>query len=168
MPPRREQDDNAPLSDYERYLLLKLFKAGGEIPPEFWASVRSKMEVDGPRLLAADLSGIKGEERRLVGASGEPAFGGAWVNYDSFRPAAFWKDVLGIVHLEGIIKDGAISTTAFTLPAGYRPPGSNCHFPASAGGYAELIVDSAGVVMPSIAPGGFLYFSLYGISFRAA
>ncbi len=67
---------------------------------------------------------IKVETPHVVGGSGEPAFQNSWVNYDTstFRGARFWKDAMGLVHLEGLVKNGAAApSTIFTLPAGYRP-----------------------------------------------
>lgn len=37
---------------------------------------------------------------------------------------AYWRDPLGIVHLQGSAKSGAHNTVIGTLPAGYRPPGN--------------------------------------------
>lgn len=52
-----------------------------------------------------------------------PTFVNSWVNYDStvFNPAGYRKDALGYVHLRGLIKNGTVNTTFFTLPTGYRP-----------------------------------------------
>ena len=57
-----------------------------------------------------------------IGAAGEPAFVNSWANFGGgFSTAAFAKDSLGFVHLKGTIHNGT-ANTAFTLPAGYRPP----------------------------------------------
>jgi hypothetical protein len=57
-----------------------------------------------------------------VGATGEPSFQGGWVNWaGGYRTLRFWIDALGLVHIEGFIKNG--SGKIFTLPAegGFRP-----------------------------------------------
>ncbi len=36
----------------------------------------------------------------------------------------FWKDTVGVVHLSGPMTGGSSGTTAFTLPVGYRPFGT--------------------------------------------
>ena len=67
------------------------------------------------------------EAFREVGAAGQPPFTNSWSNLDASRTsAAFWKDPLGVVHLKGVIKNAGgagigSNTTAFVLPAGYRP-----------------------------------------------
>ena len=47
-----------------------------------------------------------------------------WVDYDTtYGGAKYYKDALGLVHLQGLIKSGTTTsgTAFFTLPAGYRP-----------------------------------------------
>jgi hypothetical protein len=58
-----------------------------------------------------------------VSNSGEPAFQNSWVNYDAttYSTCAFRIDEQGFVYLKGTVKSGAINTTIFTIPAGYRP-----------------------------------------------
>lgn len=56
-----------------------------------------------------------------------PTFTNSWVNEGSGAgaPAGFRKDSSGMVHLRGLIKNASSSapgSSAFTLPAGYRPP----------------------------------------------
>ena len=53
-----------------------------------------------------------------------PTLLNSWVNFGSpFQTARYRKDASGIVHVQGLIKDGTATdgTTLFTLPAGYRP-----------------------------------------------
>jgi hypothetical protein len=58
-----------------------------------------------------------------VGGTGEPGFENAWVNYGPCcNTAGFYKDRFGLIHLKGLVKTGAIGSTIFTLPAGYRSP----------------------------------------------
>lgn len=69
---------------------------------------------------------IKLETPHVVGDSGEPGFENSWVNFDvsTFRGARFWKDAVGVVHLEGLLTGGTgpgASAVLFTLPTGYRP-----------------------------------------------
>jgi hypothetical protein len=49
------------------------------------------------------------------------AFSNSWVNYGSGEQDAQYRKSGDEVELRGIIKSGTTST-AFTLPAGYRPP----------------------------------------------
>lgn len=67
---------------------------------------------------------LKGlEPWKVIGAAGQPAFQGAWVNFGgAYYTAAFRKLASGLVVLRGTIKSGAgAGAVIFTLPAGYRP-----------------------------------------------
>lgn len=104
---------------------------------------------------------------REVGATGEPAFEGTWVNFaGGLATAAFYKDVLGIVHVKGSIKTGTVNTTAFTLPLGYRPELPRLYAVDSNSALGVVRVNDTGTVVPAV--GSNLLFSLDGISFRAS
>jgi hypothetical protein len=86
-------------------------------------AVTSK-KIKNHTIKAADLN--QGEDWHIVGDTGEPAFQSGWTNSDNnatqHEPrAGFYKDPLGVVHLEGHVQLGQIRTTVFTLPEGYRP-----------------------------------------------
>lgn len=105
------------------------------------------------------------ENAHLVGTSGEIAFAGAWVNFGGTNEAAnYYKDSLGRVHLGGIVKTGAIGTTIFTLPSGYRPQYNMIYAVASNGAFGICTVNPDGTVVAS--SGNNTYFSLSGITFR--
>lgn len=92
-----------------------------------------------------------------------PTLSGSWVNYGSgFATAGYMKDSMGFVHMKGLIKSG--TSTAFTLPAGYRPVETQ-NFATMANnlfGFAEVRAD--GAVTPV---GSNAYFSLDTIHFKA-
>lgn len=103
---------------------------------------------------------IAQEAWRVVGAAGQPAFAGAWVNFGApWQAARFFKDTLGIVHVQGLVKNGAAApSTVFTLPAGYRPPADLIFASEAAAVYARLNVLASGVVQygtGGAAPGSF-------------
>jgi hypothetical protein len=51
-----------------------------------------------------------------------PTFQNDWVDYDAgYELTGYYKDPRGFVHLRGLVKDGTLNTTIFTLPVGYRP-----------------------------------------------
>jgi len=58
----------------------------------------------------------------FVGDTGAPAFENSWVDYDgsTFGLPRFRK-INNIVYIEGLVKNGTMTSSAFTLPAGYRP-----------------------------------------------
>jgi hypothetical protein len=105
-----------------------------------------------------------------VGTAAEPPFTNGYVNFGgAFSTAGFMKDSLGFVHLKGTIT-GTSATSAFTLPAGYRPATSlfsptPSNGPANTSG--DLIITAAGTVTPSNNTGGIGNFGLDSITFKA-
>jgi hypothetical protein len=106
-----------------------------------------------------------------IGASGEPAFAGGWVNEapGTSPTAAFYKDPFGNVHLKGLISSG-IDDTVFTLPVGYRPGHVlvevvRCGTCTGGTAYA-LIYDTGRVAVEEGAATG-SETSLDGVTFRA-
>lgn len=106
---------------------------------------------------------------RTINTSGNPNFSNSWVNYGSgYAVAAFCKDSYGIVRLRGVVKNGTVSTTIFTLPAGYCPDQTASarytYSVASLGTAGSVAIDNTGAV---IAPGYNTFVPLDGISFPA-
>jgi hypothetical protein len=109
---------------------------------------------------AGSAANLTVEPCHLVGTAGEPAFQNGWVNFAGSLPACFYKDPLGLVHLEGTVNSGANNMPIFTLPAGYRPAATATF---TAAGAAQVAVASTGTVTPFTAPG---VTSIDGITFR--
>lgn len=103
---------------------------------------------------------VKLESPHVVGDSGEPAFQNSWVNYDTtaFRGARFWKDPMGLVHIEGLVKSGTVPGTVFSLPAGYRPGVAHVFTSDTNTGHGRVDVAATGNVVAQ--SGGNGYFSL--------
>lgn len=77
-----------------------------------------------------------------------------WTVFSS-RTAAYVKDLLGWVHMRGVVTGGANEKTVTELPAGYKP-GFTQTFPMSAVGTLATgawVVEPSGVVLPSFAAG---------------
>lgn len=108
------------------------------------------------------------EPRWIVGGGGSnPAFQNSWTNYGgSYAWAAFWKDPLGRVYLEGLIAGGLVNNTVFTLPSGYRPAGQIPFGVENTGVHGRVDVNANGTVV--VVGGSNAYVSLNNISFRAA
>lgn len=117
------------------------------------------------KLAATQLPNV--ENFHIVGANGEPAFAGAWVNFASATDAvaSFYKDPFGRVFIRGTVKSGAIGSAIFTLPGGYRPQYTEIFAVVSNGAFGICTITSAGVVTATA--GSNIYFTLNGISFRA-
>ncbi len=117
------------------------------------------------------LSGSIDQEDWIVVASGAPApnFQSGWGNYGyGFNDAAYFRDKSGIVHLKGLVRDGAAGTIIFQLPAGYIPAKQELHVvmtgdPATAG---RCDIDVNGNVIAQVKSAG-VWFSLDGIKFKA-
>lgn len=108
------------------------------------------------------------EPWREVGTADNPSFENFWANLDANRPARFYKDPFGTVHLDGIVSTGTVGTTIFTLPVGYRPDhvGGNAHFPVTSNSaFGQVIINIDGSVTSSV--GAAAWTSLAGITFRA-
>ena len=104
----------------------------------------------------------------LLEASTAPTLLNSWVNYGGSRKVAgYYKDVIGIVHLEGVIASGTTTspTNIFTLPVGYRPTGGRVYFSTTSNGaHASGFIETTGLVY--FESGSNVAFSLNGISFR--
>jgi hypothetical protein len=106
------------------------------------------------------------ETRKKVGDSGNAVFSGTWVNFGGTNESAqYMKDLMGFVHIGGVVKSGTIGTVIFTLPAGYRPEEAKIFAVASNGALGICTVNPDGTVVAS--SGSNVYFSLSGITFRA-
>jgi hypothetical protein len=98
-------------------------------------------------------------------------FQNSWTNFAAGidASASYILDPLGFVTLRGILSGGASGTTAFTLPAGFRPPlqeGFAVTLANGSGvvGSGQVLVTASGVVQPQ----GFTtlqFLSISGIRF---
>jgi hypothetical protein len=107
---------------------------------------------------------MKIETPKNIGDAGQPAFQGTWVNEDpsTLTRARYWKDPMGLVHVEGTIQSGTINTTAFTLPEGYRPGVGTPPLPAATNtGYGEIRIAPTGEVLPVSGGTGYFGFSVH-------
>lgn len=112
----------------------------------------------------------KAETYREIGAAGQPAFQNGWTNFGgAFSQAGFYKDSEGLVHLKGTLLGPGDGSTAFRLPAGYRPPEA-LFLPMAGGGpiAANLIILSGGQVQPTCEGAGACAVGIDGLIFRAA
>lgn len=111
------------------------------------------------------------EPVRLIGTPGNPDFNSSWKNFGpSFAPAGFYKDQLGIVHLQGLVDPPGFAGAIFRLPEGYLPDQSY-NFT-----YFGAMADSAKIVPVQVEADGDVTaatsdysasLSLDGITFRA-
>ena len=138
----------------------------GKVPSATSADQATSAATAGHATTADGLSAP--EAWHEVGTPGNPAFQHGWENYSplSFSTAGFHKDRLGYVHLKGVMDDGVMSQTAWTLPPGYRPAKGLVLTTAASHEFGELLIYPDGRIEPLIGTNGF--FSLDGIVFPAA
>ena len=125
----------------------------------------AEIVFDGPRPLVV---GHVDTGWRTVGATGGPVFQNSWVNEGGSWNVARFRKVAGIVHVEGVVKNGTVGLgwPIFQLPAGYRP-GYNKPFAViqSPNVVGRVNVESGGSVY--VEGGSNVWVSLEGISFVA-
>jgi len=123
-----------------------------------------------------EIGGVPVPSSVASSGSTDPFFKNGWQNYGTpYADASFWKDGSGVVHLQGLVRAGTISTTAtgviFRLPAGYAPAVS-VTFPGLCGGPqpCRTQIANTGDVYAYQAIGGGTngFWTLDGISFLAA
>ena len=91
------------------------------------------------------------EDWHEIGATDEPAFANSWVNFGAGQvTAAFRKLPTGEVYMKGFLKDGTITSEAFTLPVGYRPAANIGFAVRSNALFGIVIITSAGLVIPNV------------------
>lgn len=114
--------------------------------------------------LSVIVSGNKGYSQNSPAA---PTLLNSWVaNGAPSGNPYYYRDSSNVVHVQGIIKNGTLSSAAFTLPVGFRPAGDQ-YFSCVANGALGVayVQASTGNVIPQ--SGSNVYFSLCGISFKA-
>lgn len=79
--------------------------------------------------------------------------------------AQYFKDSLGIVHLQGTINVTGTFVDLFTLPSGYRPALAHEMPVTSAGGYGQVLIATTGVLSKQVGGNGNLDISV--LTFRA-
>lgn len=89
------------------------------------------------------------EAWRVIGSAGQPAFTNGWTANTGYQ-IRFKKDLMGFVHLTGVMLPGTFGQSAFTLPTGYLPrSGEDLHFSVvSNNAPAVTYITSAGLVIP--------------------
>ena len=100
-----------------------------------------------------------------------PTLLNSWVNYNSGTHEVAGYNKLNVakfganheVRLHGIVKDGTVAATLFTLPAGYRPSKICIFGVGTSTGIGQLEVDSSGNV--TLQTGGNGWVALSGIVF---
>jgi hypothetical protein len=131
-------------------------------------SVGTKQIKNGA-VTAAKLSTSTAGKAKVVGSAGAPAYASGWEGVGSGdESASFYKDALGVVHLQGNAETSGPAATGriFTLPTGYRPAG-NLYFEVygNSGVAGQIQIKADGSVNEWFVSKS--YVGLSNISFRA-
>ena len=93
-------------------------------PPELLSWILKKLS-DNPFFQVAMVQLPAVESEVEVGDPGAAEFVSPYENYTGgWYPAAYWRDLSNVVHVEGLVKTTSgilVDSTIFTLPAGFRP-----------------------------------------------
>lgn len=117
------------------------------------------------------LDGINWWSHAMEDAWITPTMGNSWVQFattgpnQGYQTLQYMIDKHSVVHMRGLIKNGTIGATIFTLPAGYRPANKQIFVGIGAGDAARIDIDNAGVVQ--VAAGSNSYVSFAQVMFRA-
>jgi len=147
--------------------ILQVLANPRKFPPEFSRWVLSLIQ-NNPTLRIAAFQLPNPDVKHFVGSSADAPFLNGWVNFGSpWAPASYFKDLSGIVHLQGQVKGGTVGSAIFTFPPAYQPQYAH-HFECDSNGSASsLTITAGGDVVPDASGGGSnIWFSLSGISFR--
>lgn len=88
-----------------------------------------------------------------------PTLVNSWANYGGGNANAGYRRVGDWVVVRGVVKDGTVPATIFTLPIGYRPDSTHIFASTGAAAYGTLSVESNGVV--ACVGGSNAYFSIF-------
>lgn len=148
-----------------------VFVEGSTVATKNVLALDSYAPVKGDKVLIVSI-GDTGANLIILGSiSGKrewitPAYQNSWTRYEaSWNQAGYYRDSAGVVHLKGMVKDGAMNQAIFTLPEGFRPANRMLIGTHSSPGVGRVDVGSDGRVIPVI--GNNSWFTLDGISFLA-
>lgn len=135
----------------------KLFQSLNPFLSETAGALDRRLTVTGNLVSEVRTVTVTAPDWVSVATSGttDPYFKNSWTNFGPTRQGArVWQDDQGFVHIQGGIKDGTISATAFTLPEHLRPA-LNTNFPGTAtsgGGIVagQIDVNANGNVVPLV------------------
>lgn len=93
-----------------------------------------------------------------------PTMQNGWVVFsNSYEPARYYKDALGFVHLDGVVKSGSANSVIFVLPPDFRPNKHRYVVVGASGAAGICEIMSTGEVYHKV--GSTASFSLNGITF---
>jgi hypothetical protein len=135
------------------------------LPAPFAAWVRSQIarnpvvQLDHSQLPVAD-------RKHYIGTPQGMPFENSWANYGGvYEPASYFKDMSGVISLQGMIALGVVGSAVWTLPPSYRPVHQITFTVLSNGALGRLDVMASGDVVPGTGCSN-VWVSLSGLSYR--
>ncbi|WP_373779853.1 BppU family phage baseplate upper protein [Jeotgalibaca porci] len=95
-----------------------------------------------------------------------PTLTNGWVAWSEDLTPGYYKDEFGIVHLKGVVKNGVLGDSVFTLPSLYRPSKNKYFITCGDSNFSLVNVIITGQIQFTI-PSGTGFRSLDGITFKA-
>ena len=86
-------------------------------------------------------------------------FNTSWVDYGSSYANPRYRKINNVVYIEGLVKNGTIGQSIFTLPVGYRPYNRIMFATVSNNLFGRLDILSDGLVMPQAGNSSYLSIS---------
>jgi hypothetical protein len=95
----------------------------------FWANGQG-ITADAPQMVLQASDGklnvtagivVTDTWHRVAAAAGGPGFASGWADYAGGWEVYYRLDPFGVCHIQGMASGGALGSTVFTLPVGYRP-----------------------------------------------
>ena len=87
-------------------------------------------------------------------------FANGWQNIGGANQTTqYTKMANGMVRIRGCISSGTIGTSAFNLPAGYRPVAANSYVSSGGGVIAQINISTSGDVTPSMGSAASIWLS---------
>lgn len=172
MPPQQAPPVRAPgaqptIGDWTSTILTKFIQdLLRNQPPDFLPLLKAENVQVSETLTLLDKLVTANADFKAVGKPGNSAFEHTWANFGGgWGVAAYYRDILGWVHLRGIISSGTVGQSALTLPPGYWPAVNETFSVISNNAIGRVDVQTNGQVIPQ-SPSSNIWVSLSGIQFR--
>lgn len=85
-------------------------------------------------------------------------FTNGWVNFNAGYQTCQYRKVADVVEIRGVMSTGTVASTAFTLPAGFRPASNHLIATVSNGAFGYITILSTGTFTPTA--GSNVWFSI--------
>ena len=147
------------------FAAIESYVNGSTVNPDGSTAMTGVLTLDNVDPTLADHATRKSYVDGLASPSAWTAvtFQNSWTDLGGVDQTAQYRKIGDVVHLRGMITSGVMSSSAFTLPVGFRPAAQVWYGTVSANAFAAFYVTIAGLVVPSA--GSAASFSLGSFQF---